>query len=423
MTLEIQLTDLFLQKVVLSLLVGALIGLEREYTKDHGKVGVRTFSLISLLGGVTAIFSQQITQSIYVVLIGLIIVCVFSTLLYFETIKDLSSPGFTTNITIVLAYLLGASAGYGLFMESIFLSVLIAVVLFSRERMHNLVENLTEKEVTDLLEFAVVLGIIYPLIPTEPIQIIGIPIPLKTVWALIVIISLINFASFIGSRHFKASYEVPLVSFLGGLVSASGIAASISTQLKENKGLEKTLTGGFLFAASALIIKNLGFASALNTASAKFLILPMVISIIPLLVLAFYKTREASEKSEMKITSPFHIKKAAKFGVAILLLIIIVEITQEISSGAVILTAFIAGTVSSTSMTLSLISLSLGGSITLTTFVLAEITTTVGSFLGKFFILDMGKTRTLIKNTLIPISISIALLLISFTAIYILIGV
>lgn len=411
MVLETQLTQVFLKKVFLSLLIGALLGLEREYTKHQEVVGLRTFSLISLLGGITSIFAQDIINNHYVVLIGLIAVSAFSLLLYFEAVREPESPGFTTNIAIILAYLLGASAGYGLFLESVFLSVVIAVVLYSRERMHRIVDQLSKKEVTDLLEFTVILGIIYPLLPPESVEVMGIALPLQTVWGLIVIISLINFASFLGSRYLKTRYEVPLISLFGGLISSSGTTASLATHFKENKKIKKTITSGFLLMTGALLIKTLGVASIFNPASAKYLLPALIAGIVPLVALAYYKHVKSEEKEDMEIESPFHIKKAAKYGLAILVLIMVMEIAQEITSELVILTAFIAGTVTSTSMTLSLISLSLGGTITLSTFVIGIIMAAIGSYIGDYIILALGDAKEIIKSTWIQITVSAALML------------
>lgn len=323
-------------------------------------------------------------------------------------------PGFTTNIAIILTYLLGAAAAYGLFLESIFLTVVISIVLYSRERMHKIVDQLSEKEVTDLLEFTVVLGIIYPLLPPEPVKVIGIALPLQTVWSLIVIISLINFASFLGSRYLRTRYEVPLISFFGGLISSSGTTASLATQFKNNKKLKKTITSGFLLMTGALLIKTLGVASIFNPASAKYLVPALVAGLIPLISVAYYKHIKSKGKGEMEIESPFHIKKAAKYGLAILVLIMVVELAQKIAPELVIITALIAGTVTSTSMTLSLISLSLGGVIALPTFIFGIIMAATGSYIGDYAILIVGDSKEIIQSTWIQVTISVILMLVTF---------
>lgn len=386
-------------------------------------MGLRTFALISLLGGILSILSQQIIGNPYAVLIGLGIISIFSVLLYIEAIKELDSPGFTNNIAVILAYLLGSAAGYGLFLEAVFLSVTIAIVLYSRERLHEVVEQMTKKEVIDLLEFAVVLGIIYPLLPPNPVEVLGIMLPLQTVWFLIVVISMINFTSFLGSRYLKSRYEVPLISFLGGLISSSGTTASLATQLKCNKKLKKTISSGFLLTTGALLIKNLGVASIFNPKSAKFLIPSLIGGLIPLVIIAYYMNIKSNEKGQMQIESPFHIKKAAKFGLAILVLIAVVKIAQGINPNLVILTAFIAGTITSTSMTLSLISLSLSGAIALPTFLVGVVMATLGSYIGDYLILIIGDAKEIIKSTWIEVIVSMVLMVITFSIILAYIGI
>lgn len=419
MALEIQITKTFLEKILLSLVIGALIGLEREYTKNQEVVGIRTFSLVSLLGAVSVIVSKNIFNNFYVVLIGLIAVCGFSLFLYFSSIERGFSVGFTTNVAIIFAYIVGLIAGYGLFMEAVFVGVIIAIILYSRERMHELVEHMTKKEVNDLLEFAVVLGIVYPLIPTEPIHVLGVALPLHTVWLLIVTISLINFFSFIGSRYLKTEYEMPIVSFLGGLISTTGISASLATQFKNNKRLKNTIASGFLFAASAILIKNLLIASVFNTAAIKYLIPPMVICVAFLISIVLLKTKKDREKSKLNIKSPFHIRKAVEFGVATLVLITIIELVKGISPELVIVTALIGGIVSSTAITLSLVSLSLGGAIALPTFLFGIVMATIGSLLGNYIYLSIGKAKEIIKLTWKSILSTAFLLLATFITLFI----
>ncbi len=418
MVIESQITQMFLEKIVLALVIGALLGLEREHAKSQDIVGVRTFSLLSLFGVVTVLLSQSIFQNHYLVVIGFITVCAFSLFLYPSTKDKEFSFGFTTNIALIFSYLLGSMVGYGLLIESVFIAVIVALILYSRRRIHKFVHHLTEKEVSDLLSFAILLGIIYPLLPSDPVTLFNIALPLQTVWFLIVIISLINFGSFLGSRFLKAECGVPLSSFMGGLVSATGTAASLSTQLRENKGLKKTLAAGFLFAISALIIKNLGFASLMVFESSRYLVIPLVLGALPLILLGIYRSRNGENGASLSLESPFNVQKATKFGLAILGLIIFVELVKNISPEAVIVTSFLVGIVSSTSMTLSLVSLSLSGSISLSTFLFSIITATLGSFLGNHIILIMGKAKEIVKATIVPVVISLIILLVSFLSIY-----
>ncbi|MFH1257697.1 MAG: MgtC/SapB family protein, partial [Candidatus Micrarchaeota archaeon] len=48
-----------LQKLVLAVAIGAIVGLEREHTKKQTLLGLRTFSLISLLGMILTELSKD----------------------------------------------------------------------------------------------------------------------------------------------------------------------------------------------------------------------------------------------------------------------------------------------------------------------------------------------------------------------------
>ena len=61
---------------LIAIAIGALIGLEREYAQEKRKfktyAGIRTFTLISLLGALSAFFAQRAT--IWLLLVALVAV-------------------------------------------------------------------------------------------------------------------------------------------------------------------------------------------------------------------------------------------------------------------------------------------------------------------------------------------------------------
>ena len=92
------LEQLFLQKMGLAILIGALLGLEREHTKHQEIAGLRTFALISLLGSVTVIVSEQLLKNFILVYIGFVAVAVFAIAMYVTGARR-KHVGFTTNIS------------------------------------------------------------------------------------------------------------------------------------------------------------------------------------------------------------------------------------------------------------------------------------------------------------------------------------
>ena len=78
------LETIFIQRIVLAIFIGALLGLEREYSKKQEIVGLRTFSLGSLLGAVTVFLSDNFLDDYTLTLIGFVFICIFLFFLYAE---------------------------------------------------------------------------------------------------------------------------------------------------------------------------------------------------------------------------------------------------------------------------------------------------------------------------------------------------
>jgi hypothetical protein len=73
-------------KIFLCLLIGLLIGLEREWSDKPA--GIRTFTLISVLGGVSSIlYSHSIYISIILLSGGIILIITFSIFMAKEEVE------------------------------------------------------------------------------------------------------------------------------------------------------------------------------------------------------------------------------------------------------------------------------------------------------------------------------------------------
>ncbi|MGH7844050.1 MAG: MgtC/SapB family protein, partial [Candidatus Binatia bacterium] len=92
--------------------LGLLLGLERERKRDVELLfgGIRTFALIALLGAVGAFMERELDESwpvlaIFVAVVTLVIVS-------YATTAARGELGITTEITAVLAYIVGALCGW-----------------------------------------------------------------------------------------------------------------------------------------------------------------------------------------------------------------------------------------------------------------------------------------------------------------------
>lgn len=388
--------ELFLQKIFLSFLIGALLGLEREFTSRQEIAGLRTFSLISLLGCLTVVLSAYLQAG--VILIGFAFICLFALAFYVSAKKK---AGFTTNIALVITYVLGVLSGYGLFTEAIFLAILVAIVLFSKERMHSLVRHLTGKEVGDLLEFLILLGIVYPILP-DSATVFGIGIPLMKIWWLIVLISIINFVAFIASRHFHTKYNVEIISFLGGLASSTAAAASLISLYRHNKKCLSVISASLLIATSGMLLRNFAFILVFAPQMVRVLVPPLVFATAAFVIVAVFLLHKEKSKVAMKIDSPFNVSTAAKLGGTVLVLFVLLNVATAAGMGYFFLSAFLGGMADSGGTSISLAGVVMQDPGSINSVAMGIMLACFGSAIANYLLCGAHGANQIVRKSILP---------------------
>ncbi|MCB0924373.1 MAG: MgtC/SapB family protein [Mycobacterium sp.] len=223
---------------LVALAIGLLLGLERE--RSHGGIaaaGSRSFALVALLGAVAAGLGPAALAA------GLAGLGVLVAVAYLRT-SD-ADPGTTTEIAVLLGYLLGALA-YSRPALAVGLAVVTTVLLVSKARIHRFVrEVVSEVELEDAIKFFVVAFVILPLLPDRDLGPYGVLNPAK-VWLLVVLITGIGWLGYIGVRALGPARGLLVTGLAGGFVSASATTASMGRLSRTDVGVRAPL-------ASALV--------------------------------------------------------------------------------------------------------------------------------------------------------------------------
>ena len=404
---------IFFQEILLSFFVGALLGMERQYSKKKISLGMRTFSLTSILATLTVILGSAMNFGNWINLIGLLTVVIFSVSLYLEDFRKKRKRGFTTNISLIISYLLGTMIAYNLKLEAVFLSIIVVIILFSKEKLHEITKHLTEKEVGDLLEFLILLGIIYPLLP-KTIELFHMTIPLMEMWLLVILISVINFAAFILSRKVSSKQEIEMLSFLGGLISAVATMTTLITIFK-NKGKKgvKAISGGFLIMASSSTIRNLAIIFVIYPKALTLIGIPLSFLIIFLTLIGAVEIKNL-KMPKIKIESPFNVIEGVKLvSIIFIIYLILSAIGIKTNANVLILFALISGLINTTATAISLASMASSAIITLPEMTIAVIIAQLGGYLAQMGLLAMFKQTKAIqkvyKKVLILTTIALAI--------------
>ncbi len=367
----------FIEKVLISLAIGALMGMEREHTKHQEMVGIRTFALVSLLGALFVFFAEA-TGSELQVFLGFGAITMFTVIMYAGNLFKFKAVGLTTSIALLLAYGMGTLVAYGMYSQAIFVTIAITIVLFAKQRLHTFVDKVGDKELLDFLEFLAIVGIVYPILPAGTIPFMGIQVDLFAIWLLVVLISVINLFGFIGSRYFSAEKEVGLMALLGGLVSTTAMTLTLPGTLKK-RGRE-LLPAAYLVTSGSTLARNLIIAAIFAPLTARYLVFPIAAAAAIVIGLGFHGLSKAKNIGRIKVESPFKVPKAVELALKLFVIMIAVEMIQAYLPEMFYVTVFFGGIISSASTVATVALLAGAGKISATTAAMGISTAILGAF-------------------------------------------
>ena len=207
---------------IVALGLGLLIGIERERRKgdgpDRSAAGVRSFTLVALMGAL------GMHLGLPAMLLGGAFVSLAALLSYLRSSTE--DPGLTTEIALLLTYLLGALSlsEPGL---AAALGVAVAILLAGKSNLHRFAQILlTPQEIHDGLLLLASALIVLPLLPAGTIDPWGV-IEIRKLCAIVVLIMAISAAGHVALRVFGARIGLPLAGFVGGFVSSAATIAAM----------------------------------------------------------------------------------------------------------------------------------------------------------------------------------------------------
>ena len=392
---------LSLEGVLVSLLAGALVGLEREHTKRQHRVGLRTFSLMSLLGYATSAF-----QETSLLAIGFATSCAFALLLYLSRDRR-PRIGFTTSISVILVFVIGVMIGRGIVREAIYLSVLVTVILYMGRKVHRFVEKITEEEWQDFIELVVLLGLVYPLMPGE-VFFQGITVNLRIMWVLVIMLVGLNFALFAGARLVSARKELPVVVLLSDSSQSPGL---LSTVYKQDRKSLPLLRAAFHLLLVGPFIRNFALAVAMVPS-----LLPRALVLMSVSFVVFYAAYRASlkgvgNKARLHIRSPFNVLEALKTGAVIFLVLWLLSMMDHSTTG-VLAAAALGGLANGAATTISVLSSGVTGSQAFLAVTIASTTSTITAVALLYLLGAKEVVRQNLKylpELLVPLVVAVAI--------------
>ena len=207
--------------------IGLLVGLERS-RHPLAKAGVRTFTVIAVLGTVSTLLADRgglaWLAPLALVLVGLALAG--ASLVDKATRVD--DSGTTTIVSALLVFCLGALIAMGHRQLAAGIGIALTALLHFKGELEDFSRRLTSTDLRSMLQFGALAAIVLPLLPREPVDPLGAVSPFD-VGLMAVLICAISLAGYVAWRLTSARGAVQSATrwrllaqgVLGGLVSST----------------------------------------------------------------------------------------------------------------------------------------------------------------------------------------------------------
>lgn len=337
--------DLPLQDFGAALLIGVLIGIDRERKKEVEDTadiaGLRTFILLALAGAVSAWLAMQVSPWIFAAM-SLVVggQVIFG---YFAYTRHNPSYGITTEIAAIFVFLLGGCAVFGYRELALGMAVITSVALAFKPALHGMVAKLRQDDIHAGVKLLIASFIVLPLLPDQTIDPWDAINP-NRIWWLVILISGLSLVGYVATRWLGTQHGNALTGLFGGMASSTAVTLTFakrsvdeSRQQHQGETLYKSLAAGVLLAWAIMFVRVIAAVSIVYRPLVWPLIWPMAAMGLLVAAAAFwywYRSRktDSSEEDEVPLKNPFSLVSAMKFAAFFTLIELIVQLVKTYAS-------------------------------------------------------------------------------------------
>jgi len=304
------------ERLGLAVAIGLLIGIERGWQEREAKsgtrvAGIRTFTLIGVLGGISALLPGNITLAL----------CILGFALPFgffewQRARDAGSVSATDFIAGLTTFALGVYSVRGSMAVAAAGGVVVAAILAEREIMHAFLRRLTWVELRAALLLLVMTVVLLPVLPDRTLDPWNALNP-HQIWLLTVMVGAVSYAGYIAVRVAGERRGLLLAAIAGGIATSTTVTWTFARLARRNT----SATAEVMAAILAAWVMSLLRMTALAVAVAPNLLLPLALPIAAAASLLFvagaiaYRAAARTQSDGLTIKDPFELSLMLRFSV------------------------------------------------------------------------------------------------------------
>lgn len=296
--------------------IGLLIGIERgwqerERVAGSRVAGVRTFTLIGLLGGIAGLLSGAAPD----LLPGLFFLGFALTFGVFEWRKstvqgNLSATGLVAGL---LTFALGVYAARGQMAVAVAGGVVTAAVLAERQVMHSFLRSLSWVELRSALVLLMMTAVLLPALPDRPVDPWGALNPYQ-IWLMTVLAGAVSYAGY-GAVRLAGPRGLFYAGALGGLVTSTTVTWTFARLVPRRLAAPQAVMAAILAAWIVSLLRMMLLAVVIAPALLQLMAGPVAAAALVLLIPAVLAWRAAgkAEAQALPLDNPIDLPLLLRF--------------------------------------------------------------------------------------------------------------
>lgn len=321
--------------LLVALLLGAIVGTQRGWVARNNVegsrvAGIRTFSLVGLYGGLSAILAAHYSPLLLgFALLALVVLASIAFVLKQRKSQDISITGV---VSLLVTFVLGSLAVSGEPVLAAAAAVITAVVLDNKKELHEALQKLQEYELDAALRLMLISIVMLPLLPNQsygPWQALN---PYE-IWWMVVLMASISFLGYFAIKIGGAKRGVLFTSVFAGFSSSTALTLQFSNLSRDQPTISPLLASGILLCCGTMFPRLLIVASLINTELTPILWPVIVVMMIGLYIPAWFIWRSTdvdfNEDQSANHKNPLALQSALWFGVILAIIMLLAHALSD----------------------------------------------------------------------------------------------
>ncbi len=308
-------TELF-QRAGLAIAIGLLVGIERGWQEREAKsgsrvAGIRTFTLVGALGGLSALLPGDLTLALC--FLGFALPYGFFEWQRARASDRVSATGFVAGL---LTFALGAYAIRGNMALAAAGGVVAAAVLAERHILHAFLRRLKWLELRAALLLLAMTVVLIPILPDRTIDPWNALNP-REIWLMTLMVGAVSYGGYIAVRVAGMRRGLLLAAIMGGIATSTTVTWTFARLARHKPAAMSEVSAAILAAWVVSLLRM----SALAVVVAPQLLIPLAAPIAAASSLLFimgalaYRAAGKTESGGLVIEDPFDLSLMLRFTV------------------------------------------------------------------------------------------------------------